>query len=306
MLDFLPTGTNLTLKSPEDEAVREGPVLDGITVERRRAYKGIRFSVAAAEGRPERKDITGPHLLGYYNKYVEAWHGSPGFWDSLHDLLSVKDGPYAGLTLKEVEVAGPERDQSKRFPLDWIPQGASFHVKYPGDAPESEPCSFFMMGEQGPGFMPAGNPTLWSAEKLVASYCERFGLPNVRDPYSLIIWRQGEFKGLSLRACKALLDAEMVAAAAYDATWTKAKAQVEVEREERAAVAAAAFTKEEEATEPVVPAKLSVTEAKTLIEAKEADLLQQVAELEGLKTAQERVKALVARIAGLKSELNIQ
>jgi len=329
MLSFLPTGTNLRMKSPE------GPVLDGITVERRTTYEGIRFSVAAAEGRPERKDITGPHLLGYYNKYVEAWHGSPGFWDSLHNLLVVKDGPYAGLTLKEVEIAGPERDQSKPFPLDgWIPQGASFHVKYPGDAPESEPCSFFATGEDGAGFMPAGDPTLWSAEKLVATYCERFGLP-IRDPYSVIIWRAGDYKGLSLRASKARLDAKQRKPedneeeelahwrdavrerrdrdTAYNAAWARAQATVELERK---ALAEASTATAEEAVEAVetmeametitAPPPPSVAEALALIQAKEAALLQQVEELEDLKAARERVTALELRIAELKSELNIE
>jgi len=322
MLDFLPTGTNLTLKSPE------GPVLDGITVEHRRAYKGIRFSVAAAEGRPARSDITKEHLLGYYLKYVMGCRATAAFWSNPHDHLFVKDGPYKGLTLKEVEVAGPERDLSKPFPLAWIPQGASFHIKYPGDAPPSEPCNFFMTEVQGPGFMPAGNPTLWSAEKLVASYCERFGLPNVRDPYSLIIWRQGEFKGLSLRACKALLDAERQKTVVplpgeeeeepwmkfcrencdrdvrFNAAWARAQATVELER--KALAEELAEREAKAAPPPVAPAKPSVAEAKALIEAKEAALRRELASLEDLKAAQERVKALVARIAGLKSELNIQ
>jgi hypothetical protein len=250
MLDFLPTGTNLLLKSPE------GPVLDGITVTRYDPVWGMSFSVAPAEGRPERNDITEKHLLGYYTKYVAGRRGGPGFWDSLHTLLSVKDGPYKGLTLKEVEIAGPERDQSQAFPLDgWIPQGDSFHVKYPGLAPESEPCSFFTTGEDGAGFMPAGNPALLSAEKIVALYCERFGLPKGRDPYSVIIWRNGEYEGLSLRASKVRMDAALEARrraalhrapkaidrwwiqetttaekVKYDAAWAKAKVAVEIER----------------------------------------------------------------------------
>jgi hypothetical protein len=241
MLDFLPTGTNLSMKSPE------GPVLDGITVTRQDPVWGMTFSVAHAEGRPERNDITGPHLLGYYTKWVAGRRGGPGFWNSLHDLLSVNDGPYKGLTLNEVKIAGPERDQSKPFPLNgWIPQGASFHVKYPGDAPESEPCSFFRVGEEGTGFMPAGNPDLLSAEKVVALYCERFGLP-IRDPSSVIIWRNGEYEGLSLRASRRALEAKQKKQAEeepwmklcrencdrdarYNAAWARAQATVELER----------------------------------------------------------------------------
>jgi hypothetical protein len=226
------------------------------------------FSVAIGADRPERNDITEGHLLGYYNKYVARWHGGKGFWDSLHNLLSVKDGPYKGLTLKEVKIAGPERDQSKPFPLDgWIPQGACFHVQYPGDAPPSDPCNFFATGEDGAGFMPAGDGTLWSAEKLVATYCERFGLPKGRDPFSVIIWRAFDYEGLSLRASKARLEdglearrraalhlgpkpaaplpeeelehwreaarerAKAKAIARYNAAEAKAKAEVEVERQ---------------------------------------------------------------------------
>ena len=273
MLDFLPIGTNLTLKSPE------GPVLDGITLTRQNSVWGMSFSVAFAEGRPERNDITGPHLLGYYNKYVARWHGGKGFWNSLHDLLSVKDGPYAGLTLNEVKIAGPERDPSQAFPLDgWIPQGASFHVKYPGDAPESEPCNFFAGGD-GAGFMPAGSlPALLSAEKLVANYCERFGLPKGRDPYSVIIWRTDpRWAGVSLRASKARADADLEArqraalrlgapkttqsvVAAYDAAWARAQASVELERKalaeelarkEAAAVAAAEDAAREAAADAI-------------------------------------------------------
>jgi hypothetical protein len=234
------------------------------------------FSVAAAEGRPARSDITKEHLLGYYLKYVMGCRATAAFWSNPHDHLFVKDGPYKGLTLKEVEVAGPERDLSKPFPLAWIPQGASFHIKYPGDAPPSEPCNFFMTEVQGPGFMPAAEGRLLTAEKLMCSYCERFGLPQTRDPYSIIIWRQGEFKGLSLRASLARLDAE-----------------------------------KREAPDPApapapAPAKLSSAEAKAQIGAKETALLQELAELEGLKAAQERIKALVARIAELKSELKIE
>jgi hypothetical protein len=332
MLDFLPIGTNLSMKSPE------GPVLDGITLVHNHAAWGMSFSVAPVEGRPERQEITGPHLLGYYNKYVARWHGGKGFWDSLHNLLSVKAGPYAGLTLNEVKVAGPERDRSKAFLLDWgIPQGASFHVKYPGDAPESEPCNFFLTGEDGAGFAPSDVSRLISGEKLVALYCERFGLPNVRDPYSLIIWRQGEFKGMSLRASKARLDAELEGRQraalhlsapkripdAYDIAWAKARTQVEVERkalaeelerkaadEAREAEADAIFAEEARAAPasapPVAPAKPSVAEAKALLQAKEVALLQELENLEGLKAAQERIKTLESRIVELKGELNIQ
>jgi hypothetical protein len=333
MLDFLPIGTNLSMKSPE------GPVLDGITLVHNHAVWGMSFSVAHAEGRPERNDITGPHLLGYYTKWVAGRRGGPGFWNSLHNLLSVKDGPYAGLTLKEVEVAGPERDRSKPFPLDgWIPQGNSFHVQYPGDAPESEPCNFFATGEDGAGFMPAGNPTLLSAEKLVANYCERFGLP-IRDPYSVIIWRNGEYEGLSLRASKARLEAKQKKQAEeepwmklcrencdrdarYNAAWARAQATVELERKAlaeelarkeaaedqiREAAADAIFAEEaRRALAPTAPAKLSVAAALALFQAKAATLAQQVEELEALKVAQEHVKALESRIAELKSELNIE
>jgi len=342
MLDFLPIGTNLSLKSPE------GPVLDGITVTSHSAW-GMSFSVAIGADRPERNDITEGHLLGYYNKYVARWHGGKGFWDSLHTLLSVKDGPYAGLTLNEVKIAGPERDQSQAFPLEgWIPQGASFHVKYPGDAPESEPCNFFAGGE-GAGFMPAGSlPALLSAEKLVANYCERFGLPKGRDPYSVIIWRTDpRWAGVSLRASKARADADLearqraalrlgarkqtqsvVAAyekAKYDAAWAKAKVAVEIERKalaeelERKAAAAAEEEAREAAADAIfaeearraiapapAPAKLSVASALTLFQAKAAALIQQVEELEALKVAQEHVKTLESRIGALKSELNIE
>jgi hypothetical protein len=336
MLNFLPIGTNLTLKSPE------GPVLDGITVISHSAW-GMSFSVAIGADRPERNDITEGHLLGYYNKYVARWHGGKGFWDSLHDLLVVKDGPYAGLTLNEVKIAGPHRDQSQAFPLDWgIPQGDSFHVQYPGDAPESDPCNFFTTGEDGAGFMPAGNPVLLSAEKLVANYCERFGLPKGRDPYSVIIWRNGKYEGLSLRASKARMDAALearqraalrlgapkqtqsVAAAyekaKYDAAWAKAKVAVEIERkalaeelerkaadEAREAAADAIFAEEARAAlAPVAPAKLSVAAALALFKAKAAALIQQVDELEALKVTQEHVKTLESRIVELKSELNIE
>jgi hypothetical protein len=335
MLDFLPIGTNLSLKSPE------GPVLDGITVTSHSAW-GMSFSVAIGADRPERNDITEGHLLGYYNKYVMAWHGGKGFWDSLHDLLVVKDGPYAGLTLNEVKIAGPHRDQSQAFPLDWgIPQGDSFHVQYPGDAPESDPCNFFTTGEGGAGFMPAGNPVLLSAEKLVANYCERFGLPKGRDPYSVIIWRNGKYEGLSLRASKARMDAALearqraalrlgapkqtqsvVAAyekAKYDAAWAKAKVAVEIERkalaeelerkaadEAREAAADAIFAEEARRALAPAPAKLSVASALTLFQAKADALIQQVEELEALKVAQEHVKALESRIGALKSELNIE
>jgi hypothetical protein len=288
MLSFLPTGTNLILKSSE------GPVLDGITMTRYDSVWGMSFSVLPTERRPERQDITEKHLLGYYNKYVARWHGGKGFWDSLHSLLSVKDGPYAGLTLNEVKIAGPERDQSQAFPLDWgIPQGASFHVKYPGDAPESEPCNFFAGGD-GAGFMPAGSvPALLSAEKLVANYCERFGLPKGRDPYSVIIWRtDAQWAGVSLRASKARMDADLEARqraalhrapkqkkpeekeelwmklcrencdrdARYNAAWARAQASVELERKalaeelarkEAAAVAAAEDAAREAAADAI-------------------------------------------------------
>jgi hypothetical protein len=165
-----------------------------------------------------------------------------------------------------VKIAGPARDRSKPFPLDGIPQGARFHVQYP-DKEEGEACSFFATGEDGPGFMPAGNPILLSAEKLVANYCERFGIPNTRDPYSVIIWCDGEYEGLSLRASKARVaekamdrwiqetTAEKVK---YDAAWAKAKAEVEVERkalaEEMERKAAAAAVAEDEAREAAADA----------------------------------------------------
>jgi len=318
MLSFLPIGTNLLMKSPE------GPVLDGITLVHNHATWGMSFSVVPTEGRPERQDIAEKHLLGYYTKYVAGWRGGKGFWDSFYNILSVKDGPYAGLTLNEVKIAGPERDLSQAFPLDWgIPQGASFHVKYPGDAPESEPCNFFTMGEDSGGFMPAGNPVLLSAEKVVALYCERFGLPKGRDPYSVIIWRAGEYEGLSLRASKAQMDEALEARrraalhrapkqtqsviAAYDAAWVRALGTVELERK---ALAEELAEREAKATPPVippvVPAKPSVAEVKALIQAKEVALIQQLAELEDLKTAQERIKTLESRIGALKTELNIE
>jgi len=311
MLDFLPTGTNLILKSPADASGRASPVLDGITVVRHSAW-GMSFSVAPAEGRPERNDITGPHLLGYFNKYVARWHGGKGFWDSLHYILFVKDGPYAGLSLTQVKVVGPERDQSKAFLLDWgIPQGASFHVQYPGVPHQSFPCNFFLTGEEGAGFMPSDVSRLVSGQKLVADYCERFGISPIRDPFSVIIWRQGEFEGLSLRASKARLDAELEGRQraalhltpkpltdAYDAVWIRAKAAVEVERK--------ALAEELEAPAPAPPAKLSVATALALFQAKATALIQQVDELEALKVAQEHVKALESRIVALKSELNIE
>jgi len=341
MLNFLPIGTNLSLKSPE------GPVLDGITVTRHSA-RGMRFSVAIGADRPARYDIPEGHLLGYFNKYVMAWHSGKGFWDSLHGLLSVKDGPYAGLTLKEVKIAGPERDQSQAFPLDWgIPQGASFHVQYPGDAPQSEPCNFFATGMDDAGFMPAGEGRLWSAEKLVATYCERFGLPKGRDPFSVIIWRAFDYEGLSLRASKARLEdglearrraalhlgtpkpavpppeeeegneeedlahwkaaarerAKAKAIARYNVAWARAHGEVEVERKALAEELEARKATPAPAPEPAKP---SVAAAKALIEAKESALLQELAALEDLKTAQERIKTLESRIAGLKSELNIE
>ena len=369
MLDFLPIGTNLLLKSPE------GPVLDGITLVRQDAW-GMNFSVAEAEGRPERNDITDKHLLGYYNKYVARWHGGKGFWDSLHDLLSVKDGPYEGLSLTQVEIAGPERDRSKPFLLaDWIPQGASFHVQYP-DKEEGEVCSFYATGEEGAGFMPAGNPVLLSAEKLVALYCERFSIPNTRDPFSVIIWRFGEYEGLSLRASKRRMDEDLEARrraalhlgppkpaeepwmkacrencdrdARYNAAWARAQATVELERkalaeelERKAAAAAAAaeeearevaadaiFAEEERAAlaagscRLVTPTSATADAAFAAIDrmradatldvataqakAKEASLLKELEELEGLQAIHQRVKILESRIAALKSELNVE
>ena len=339
MLDFLPTGTNLILMS------EAGGLLEGITVERRREYKGIRFSVAASEGRPARADITEGHLIGYFNKYVATCSTTGLPWDNLYDFLLVKDGPYEGLSLNDVKVAGPERDRSKPFPLaDWIPQGASFHVQYPIVTHQSDVCNFFMTGD-GPGFMPAGNPTLLSAEKLVALYCERFSIPNTRDPFSVIIWRNGEYEGLSLRASKRRMDDNLEArrraalhlgplTAAYDAAWSKAKAQVEVERKalaeelERKAASAAAAAAEEEAREAAgdasaaaaaeaeeeraalapapAPAKLSVASVAAQIKAKEASLLKELEELEGLQAAHQRIKILESQIAELKTELKIE
>ena len=273
MLDFLPTGTNLTLVGPATT------LLEGITVERRREYEGIRFSVAASGDRPARADINEWHLVGYFNKYVAACPSTCLPWKSPYDALVVRDGPYEGLSLTQVDIAGPERDRSKAFPLDWgIPQGASFHVQYP-DKEEGEPCNFFMTGEEGPGFMPAGNPVLLSAEKLVANYCERFSIPNTRDPFSVIIWRNGEYEGLSLRASKRRMEDNLEARrraalhlgppkpaeepwmkacrencdrdARYNAAWARAQATVELERKalaeelERKAAAAAAAAEEE-------------------------------------------------------------
>jgi hypothetical protein len=54
------------------------------------------------------------------------------------------------------------------------------------------------------------------------------------------------------------------------------------------------------------PAKLSVAAALALSQAKEVALLQELENLEGLKTAQERVKTLESRIGALKMELNIE
>lgn len=272
MLDFLPTGTNLTLVGPATT------LLEGITVERRREYTGIRFSVAASGDRPARADITEWHLVGYFNKYVAACPSTCLAWKSPYDALVVRDGPYEGLSLTQVEVAGPERDRSKPFPLDWIPQGARFHVQYP-DKEEGDSCSFFATGEDGSGFLTAGDPALWSAEKLVALYCERFSIPNTRDPYSVIIWCDGDFEGLSLRASKRRmadnLEARRRAAlhlgppkpaeepwmkacrencdrdARYNAAWARAQATVELERKalaeelERKAATAAAEAEEE-------------------------------------------------------------
>ena len=280
MLDFLPTGTNLTLMGSATT------FLEGITVERRREYTGIRFSVSASGDRPARADINEWHLVGYFNKYVAACPSTCLPWKSPYDVLVVKDGPYEGLSLTQVDIAGPERDRSEPFPLDgWIPQGASFHVQYPIVTHQSEPCNFFMTGEEGPGFMPAGNPVLLSAEKLVALYCERFSIPNTRDPYSVIIWRIGEYEGLSLRASKRRMDDNLEARrraalhlgppkpaeepwmkacrencdrdARYNAAWARAQATVELERKalaeelERKAAAAAA---EEEAREAAADA----------------------------------------------------
>jgi hypothetical protein len=190
-----------------------------------------------------------------------------------------------------------------------------------------------MTGEDGPGFMPAGDPTLWSAEKLVASYCERFGLPKGRDPYSLIIWRQGEYKGLSLRASKAHLDAKQrkpavplpeaeeelwreaarerakaKAIARYNMAEARARVAVEGERLALAEQLARKAAAEEEAREAAAPApaKPSVAAALTLIQAKEAILLQELASLEDLKAAQERIKTLESQIEGLKMELDIE
>ena len=256
MLDFLPTGTNLMLVGPATT------LLEGITVERRCEYKGIRFSVAASGDRPARADINEWHLIGYFNKYVATCPSTCLPWKSPYDSLIVRDRSYEGLSLTQVEVAGPTRDRSKPFPLDGIPQGARFHVQYP-DKEEGDSCSFFATGEDGSGFLTAGDPALWSAEKLVANYCERFSIPNTRDPYSVIIWCDGEYEGLSLRASKRRMDDKSVphvdvhpvilAAAkdAYAAAEARATVAVEVERKalaeelERKAAAAA----EEEARE---------------------------------------------------------
>ena len=332
MLDFLPTGTNLTLVGPATT------LLEGITVERRREYEGIRFSVAASGDRPARADINEWHLVGYFNKYVAACPSTCLAWKSPYDALVVQDGPYEGLSLTQVDIAGPERDRSKPFPLDWIPQGARFHVQYP-DKEEGDRSSFFATGEDGPGFLTASDPALWSAEKLVALYCERFGIPNTRDPYSVIIWCDGEYEGLSLRASKRQMDTALsyihksvfqfgdpatLAAAkdAYEKAEARAKVAVEVERlalaeqlerkaaaaaeEEAREAAADAIFAEEERAALAEKAAATLDVATAQIKAKEAHLLKELERLEGLQTAHQRVKALESRIAELKTELKIE